>query len=177
VKPLGKYSKGYQFLRAYIHITLRNLFLKDVEVRGIEKIDPKKPIILAPNHQNALVDALLVATSIKQQPVFLARADIFEKPIIVKILRYLKMLPVYRIRDGFDTLKKNEDIFEQCVNFLGGKNTLILFPEGNHANKRHFRPLKKGLARIAFEAESKNDFNLGLQVIPVGVDYSNYRTQ
>ncbi len=162
-------------LRSWVNFTLRNLFLRDVEVRGLENIDPNKPIILAPNHQNALLDALLTGTSIKQQPVFLARADIFEKPLVVAILRYLKMLPVYRIRDGFDSLKKNEDIFDQCVDYLASKNTLILFPEGNHADKRHFRPLKKGLARIAFEAEKKNDFQLGLQVIPVGIDYSDYR--
>ena len=173
--PLERYSKGYHIVRSYIHITLRNLFLKDVEVRGLENIDPNKPMILAANHQNALVDALLVGTSIKQQVLFLARADIFEKPIITKILRYFKMLPVYRIRDGYDSLKKNEDIFDQCVKYLGANSTLILFPEGNHADKRHFRSLKKGLARIAFEAESKNDFKLGLQVIPVGVDYSHYR--
>ena len=175
MKPLGRYSKGYHLLRSWINFTLRILFLKDVEVRGLENIDPNKPIILAPNHQNALLDALLTGTSIKQQPVFLARADIFEKPFIVSILRYFKLLAVYRIRDGFDSLKNNEDIFNQCVDYLGSNNTLILFPEGNHADKRHFRTIKKGLARIAFETEKKYDFKLGLQVIPVGLDYSDYR--
>lgn len=161
--------------RYWVMFTLGKLFFYKIEVRGLEKINPDKPIILAPNHQNALIDALLVAISIRQQPVFLARADIFEKDLVVKILRFLRMLPVYRIRDGFDTLKKNEAIFEQCVDYLSNRNTLILFPEGNHGDKRHFRPLKKGLARIAFEAEKKHDFNLGLQVIPVGIDYHDYR--
>jgi len=155
--------------------SLRRVFLKSVKVRDLEKVDPSKPIILAPNHQNALLDALLVTTSLKQQPVFLTRADIFEKPLIFAILRYFKMIPVYRIRDGYDSLKKNEEIFDQCVKYLGHGKTLILFPEGNHGDRRHFRPLKKGLARIAFEAEKRNDFNLGLQVIPVGIDYSDYR--
>ncbi len=175
MKPIKRYSTGYQLTRYWIRFTLGTLFFKRFEIKGLEKIDPNKPIILAPNHQNALIDALLVGISLKQQPVFLARADIFENDIIVAILRFLRMLPVYRIRDGFDSLKKNEDIFDQCVEYLGNKNTLILFPEGNHGSKRHYRPLKKGLARIAFEAEKKHDFKLGIQVIPVGIDYADYR--
>ena len=162
-------------MRLWVKFTLGKLFYRRLEVRGLEKIDQNKPIILAPNHQNALIDALIVAISLKQQPVFLARADIFEKDFIQAILRFLRMLPVYRIRDGFDSLKKNEAIFDQCVNYLGDKNTLILFPEGNHGERRHFRPLKKGLGRIAFEAEKKHNFELGLQIIPIGIDYQDYR--
>ena len=175
MKPIKRYSKGYQLARYWVKFTLGKLFFSRVEIRGLEKIDTNKPIILAPNHQNALIDALIIGISLKQQPVFLARADIFENDIIVTILRFLRMLPVYRIRDGFDSLKKNEAIFDQCVEYLGAKNTLILFPEGNHGDKRHFRQLKKGLGRIAFEAEKKHDFELGLQVIPIGIDYLDYR--
>ena len=175
MKPLDRYSKRYQLARLWVKFTLGKLFLRRVEIRGLDKIDPKKPIILAPNHQNALLDALLTTTSLKQQPVFLARADIFEKDFFCAVLRWMRMLPVYRIRDGYDSLKKNEDIFDQCVNYLGTKNTLILFPEGDHSDKRHLRPLKKGLARIAFEAEKKHGCELGLQIIPVGIDYSDYR--
>lgn len=175
MKHIGQFSIGYQFLRYWIKFSLLKLFYKKVEVCGLEKVDPKKPIIFAPNHQNALLDALLLVTSLKQQPIFLARADIFEKPILVRIFRFFKMLPVYRIRDGFDTLKKNEEIFDECVQALSDHSTLILFPEGNHAGLKRIRPLKKGLARIAFEAEARNDFKLGLQVIPVGIDYYDYR--
>lgn len=175
MKPIKRYSTGYQLIRYWVRFTLGTLFFKRFEIKGLEKIDPNKPVILAPNHQNALIDALLVGINLKQQPVFLARADIFEKGFVVAILRFLRMLPVYRIRDGFDSLKKNEAIFDECVDYLANNNTLILFPEGDHGDKRHFRPLKKGLGRIAFEAEKKHDFKLGLQIIPVGIDYTNYR--
>ena len=65
-------------------------------------------------------------------------------------------MPVYRIQDGVDSLKNNETIFQQCVRILSSKNTLILLPEGNHSGYWRLRPLKKGLARIAFQAQKEN---------------------
>jgi len=47
-------------------------------------------------------------------------------------------------------------------------------PEGNHGGKRKLRPLKKGAARIAFMAEDDCNFELGLKVLPIGLDYGSY---
>ncbi len=49
-------------------------------------------------------------------------------------------------------------------------------PEGNHAGFRRLRQLKKGFARIAFQAEEANDFLLHMKIVPVGIDYECYTT-
>ncbi|HSH51373.1 MAG TPA: 1-acyl-sn-glycerol-3-phosphate acyltransferase, partial [Bacteroidales bacterium] len=109
-----------------------------------------------------------------------ARADIFKKKSIAKILTFLKILPIYRIRDGKESLKNNDAIFQKTVDVLKNKNGLAILPEGSHAGLRKLRTLKKGISRIAFEAEEANDFTLNIKIVPVGLDwthYSNFRSR
>jgi 1-acyl-sn-glycerol-3-phosphate acyltransferase len=150
------------------------IFYRRVCVTGKENIPENTPLFFAPNHQNALMDALIILCNIKQQPVFIARADIFKNPLIARILILFKILPAYRIRDGKENLGKNEEIFDISVKILENKNILTLFPETTHNDIRQLRILKKGVQRIVFQAEEKNNFNLGVRVIPIGIYFSNY---
>lgn len=147
---------------------------KRIVVTGRHLIPKGKPIIFAPNHQNALMDPLALVCTNSQQSVWLARADIFKSKRVSAILKYLKLLPVYRIRDGKDNLSNNEEIFAQVIQLLENKQTIALFPEAAHSGKRQMLPHKKAIPRIALEAEAKNDFKLDLQIVPVGITYSHY---
>lgn len=150
-------------------------FYKKYIVTGKENVPRDKPVLLAPNHQNAALDAYAVITSLPFcQPVFLARADVFKKPAVAWILQMIKILPVYRERDGTDSLEKNNEIFNLAIEVLEKKKVIGIFPEGRHNNSRFLLPLKKGVPRVAFTAEEKNNFNLGLQIVPVGIYYDNY---
>lgn len=133
-----------------------------------------KSLIFAANHQNSLIDALAVLSSRRWQPVFLARADIFKKSTLNKILTFLKILPVYRIRDGYQNLQLNDDVFRKTLDVLKNHNGIGILPEGNHFGQRRLRTLKKGIARIAFQAEDATNNELKIQIIPVGLNYSNY---
>ena len=84
------------------------------------------------------------------------------------------MLPVYRIRDGFSALKSNDEIFQKTIDVLKNKNGLVILPEGDHAGFRRLRQLKKGICRIAFQADEATGFKLKIKIIPVGIEYSNY---
>ncbi len=145
-----------------------------IVVTGRHLIPKGKPIIFAPNHQNALMDPLALACTNSHQSVWLARADIFRSKTVSSILKYLKLLPVYRIRDGKDNLSNNEDIFAQVIHLLENKQSVALFPEAAHSGKRQMLPHKKAIPRIALEAEAKNNFQLNLQIVPVGIYYSHY---
>lgn len=173
-KNIERYSFRYYLLKVYGRF-LHRLFYKRIEVSGLDNIPKEGAVIFAPNHQNALMDALAVLYTTKGQPVFLARADIFKKRFVARLLRFIKIMPVYRIRDGKDSLQNNETIFEQCVRILSAEKTLILLPEGNHSGYWRLRPLKKGLARIAFQAQKENQYQLPMHVVPVGLNYSNYQ--
>lgn len=172
---IEEYSFGYSILKFLVSFWHNFVFYRKVIVLGRNNVDPDSHKIFAPNHQNALMDALAVLCTTKGQPIFLARSDIFRKKSMARILHYFKMLPVYRMRDGIDNLKLNDDVFLKTIDVIKHKNGLVILPEGNHGDHRRLRQLKKGICRIAFSAEEFNDFNLNLKIIPVGLEFTHYR--
>ena len=170
---MTKWSAGYQLLKSSISLVFM-LFYKRIKSTGKENIPVGKPIIFAANHQNALMDPLGIIFTNPYQTMFLTRADVFNNPILLKIFTYFKMLPVYRIRDGADSLKNNERIFNKSAEILEANMSVALFPEATHTDQRRLRPLKKAVPKIAFLAEDKNNFELDLQIVPVGIYYENY---
>jgi 1-acyl-sn-glycerol-3-phosphate acyltransferase len=171
---IEKYSARYALLKSVAGFWHNNVFYRRVIVLGRENINPDHHVIFAPNHQNALMDALAVLFTHKGQPIFLARADIFKRKTIAAILYFLKILPVYRIRDGFRSLKGNDEIFLKTIDVLKNKNGLVILPEGDHVGFRRLRQLKKGICRVAFQSDEATDFNLKIKIIPVGLEFSNY---
>jgi len=171
---IEKYSARYALFKKTVGFWHDTVFYRKIIVMGSDNINPEYHLIYAPNHQNALMDALAVLFTHKGQPVFLARADIFKKKAIATFLYFIKMLPVYRIRDGFSSLKSNDEIFQKTVDVLKNKNGLVILPEGDHVGFRRLRQLKKGICRIAFQADEATGFQLKIKIIPVGVEYSNY---
>jgi 1-acyl-sn-glycerol-3-phosphate acyltransferase len=172
---IEKYSKRYALLKYFAGFWHNNIFYRKVIVLGRENINYDNHLIFAPNHQNALMDALAVLFTQKGQLVFLARADIYKRKAIASILYFLKMLPVYRMRDGFSSLKGNDEIFDKTVDVLRHKNGLVVLPEGTHEGIRRLRQLKKGICRIAFQADEASGFNLKIKIIPVGLEFTNYQ--
>jgi 1-acyl-sn-glycerol-3-phosphate acyltransferase len=162
----------YQLLKFYVWASTRFYFNK-VRVLGKENVKGDGPFLFVANHQNAFMDGLLIVT-INRVPVhFLIRADIFKKKLAAKMLRILKLMPVYRIRDGAENLHKNEEQFNECVRLFRNKESVLIFPEGNHGHTRKLRPLSKGFTRIVFEAQRQHP-EMNLQVVPTGINYSNH---
>nr|WP_319270252.1 1-acyl-sn-glycerol-3-phosphate acyltransferase [uncultured Draconibacterium sp.] len=168
-----KWSLGYWLLKQYIRFV--DWIIHDKIILTGEAYIPKnKPILFAPNHQNALSDPMAILLHTKFQPVWLARADIFKPGIITLALRFLKIMPVYRIRDGKDQLAKNEKTFADSIKVLENNCALALFPEAAHSAKRQMLSHKKAVPRIVFQAEEKADSNLDIHIVPTGIYYSSY---
>ncbi|MDX9907039.1 MAG: 1-acyl-sn-glycerol-3-phosphate acyltransferase [Bacteroidales bacterium] len=172
-KTIGRFSFGFQIV-LWIGGIFHRLYYRKFSVVNRDRIPHDGPVIFAANHQNALMDALAAIFSTRCQVVFLARADIFRKKYMARILYFLKILPVYRIRDGFHAVDQNNEVFPEIIGVLKRNRPAALFPEGNHLGEKRLRPLKKGAARLALQAEEANDFTLGVSIVPVGLDYSNY---
>lgn len=164
----------YLTVRTIVKITLFFLYTK-IEVKGKKNIPKNKPVLLVPNHQNSFIDAVLITVNYTSLVYYLTRARAFTPGLMDKTLRSLNMLPVYRVRDGMSSLKKNEAIFQLCLDYLKKGSSILIFPEANHDLKRRVRPLSKGFTRIAFDAEVKNDWNFDMHVLPVGINYSDHR--
>ncbi len=161
----------YKLVRFYVKLGLVSYF-KKIKVYGRENIPKEQPILFVSNHRNGLIDPILIAISSGRVHNFLTRASAFKNPIANFLLRSIKMLPIYRIRDGIDSIQRNQAIFEACFLAFDKKETVVIFPEGNHGLYRRIRPLTKGFTRIAFgyiDKYKKKD----LLIVPVGLNYSN----
>jgi len=175
MSPVWKNTPAYLLLKKYIVWSFRQYFSK-VIIHGAENLPQKGPVILAPNHLNALMDALAVLTlpPHKLPKVFLARADIFKLPsLVVRFIRFAKILPAYRMRDGYDQLDRNKDTFEEAENVLLKKASVCIMPEGNQGEERSIRPLVKGIFRIAFNAQLKMKKGRSVKIIPIGIEYGD----
>ena len=142
-------------------------------VKGKENIPWGEHFIIAPCHQNALMDALVVLEVMNRKTVFLARADIFQNPVARFFLTWLRISPVYRIRDGRESLSRNEEIFNTSRQVLEKGVPLCLMAEGRHNDRHQLLPLVKGMFRIAGATQAE----LGdkpLYILPMGLDYDHY---
>ena len=176
IKDIEKHSTAFVLLKHWVKFWHNWIFYRKVEYINREKVPIHEHLIFTPNHQNALMDALAIEMSFRNQFVFLARSDIFQNRFIAKLLYFFKILPVYRIRDGYDSLKKNQEIFAKTMDIIRNKNGFVIFPEGNHAGFRRLRSLKKGFARIAYQAEEAAGYQLDMKIIPVGINYTHYES-
>jgi 1-acyl-sn-glycerol-3-phosphate acyltransferase len=147
--------------------------MKKIIVIGKEKIPEKGPLLFIGNHQNALIDAILIPTTTRRNIHFLARASAFKNKIANAILRTLNMIPVYRIRDGVNTIEKNKAIFEQCYEYLNQNKAIEIFAEGEHHLSRKIIPLKKGFARIIRGTLLKYP-DLEIKIVPVGLNFDTH---
>jgi 1-acyl-sn-glycerol-3-phosphate acyltransferase len=150
------------------------LAYRRVEYYGTEKIPKDGAIIYAPNHTNTLMDALAVLVIDKEAKVFVARADVFKNPVILKILTFLKMLPINRKRDGIANLSKNEEITDVVVDVLHDKIPFCILPEGMHRPKHSLLPLQKGIFRIALQANTVFGDKIPVYIVPVGIEYGHF---
>ncbi len=147
--------------------------LRRRRVSGLQHFPRKGPAIIVLNHQNALIDAIQVPTLPPRPFVwFLARADLFKSPLLAAVLRSLNMMPIYRLRDGRNTLARNEAILNHCADLLVQGHFIQIFPEGNHHTDKRVRHFKTGFADIAFRA-LRRDRNLDLKIVPAGLNYDH----
>jgi len=169
------YKVLHLLIGAWMRIHLKRLF-----IRGLDNVPKNEPIILTCNHGNAFLDAVLVAITLKRPVHFLTRADVFKKPWQRYILGKIKMIPVYRIRDGLDSLEQNNETFARCSKILKDGGAILIFSEGNAHPEKRLRPLKKGSARIAFQSAEAMGWTSDLKIIPVGINYiehTRFRTE
>lgn len=172
-KKIQDENKVYKFLRNYVDWSLLHAY-RDIEYNGLEKIPQDAAVIYAPNHSNALMDALVVLAIDKSRKVFVARADIFKNPFLAKILTFLKIMPIMRIRDGVDEVKKNQEIIDKSVDVLRDGIPFCILPEGTHRAQHSLLPISKGIFRIALQAQELITDNRDVCIVPVGIEYGNY---
>lgn len=160
----------YKVLKILVRLTLFFFFKRRI-VNNAEAIPEKGPTILVANHPVTFLDPLLVAVCTRRPVHFLAKGIMFRNRLVRKIFKAFKMIPIYRAQDGPGDMSKNEDTFNHCYEHLEKGGLILIFPEGISITNRTLNPLKTGVARIALGAEERNNFKLGVQIVPVGLTY------
>lgn len=160
----------YQFVKYAGKVALP-LYFGKLEINGKEHIPRGKSYIIAPNHQSAFLDAIILGVHNHPPVHYLTRSDVFVKPF-VGVLTALNMMPVYRLRDGYEKLSKNEEVFAKCHRLLEEKTPVLIFPEGNMDDGHFLRTLTKGTARMAVQSQEKMDGDL--YILPVGINYFHH---
>ena len=163
----------YLFLRPYVDWMFRRSF-RSFRYIGRENIPADGAVIYAPNHANALCDAMAILGIDRKQKVFVARADIFRDPKKAKILNWLKIMPISRVRDGLEEVRHNDETINKAVETLQDGVPFCILPEGTHRPKHSLLPLSKGIFRIALQADETFGADKPVYIVPVGLEYGDY---
>ncbi|MFA5289344.1 MAG: 1-acyl-sn-glycerol-3-phosphate acyltransferase [Bacteroidales bacterium] len=163
----------YTVLKYYAGLFYRLSYGKR-EYYGIEKLPSDGALIFAPNHTNALMDAMAVLDLDNRPKVFVARADIFKKPLLARIFFFMRIMPINRIRDGRSTLKDNEQTIRNSAEVLKNNVPFVILPEGTHRAMHNLLPLGKGIFRIALLANEEIAGEKPVYIVPMGLEYGNF---
>ena len=166
-------SFKYFFTKIFVDWAVKSSYRK-YQVEGLENLPQNASVIWASNHTNALMDPLVMLSATKQQKVFVARADIFKKKSVIKILTFLKIMPIYRIRDGIEAVRHNNESIAQATDVLLDGVPFVIYPEATHRPKHSLLKLSKGIFHIAESAIEHTDEQKSVYIQPIGIEYGDY---
>ena len=163
----------YQILRGTAAIALR-WYYADVAVQGRERVPRDGPVLILANHPNALIDPLLVGTTVDRRVLLTAKATLFEQPPLGPLLRAVGVVPLRRAkderRDGVEsppTPERNAYAIRLVTRALRSRQVVLVFPEGISHDDPTLAPLKSGAARMALQAQGEGVADI--QLLPVGL--------
>ncbi len=159
---------SYRLVRAFARLLL-GVFYRRIEVVHAARVPAAGPLILAANHQNALVDPMLLMASLDRPMIPLAKAPLFRHPLIGPFLRLLGALPVHRRQDPGSDPAENEAMFRSATRALAAGGAILVFPEGASEPEPVLRPLRTGTARLLLAAEAAGA--PGVALVPAAVVY------
>ena len=163
--------------RYYLQFVNSGLYFRKEHMVGIENVPVNgTPCVVVSNHQNCLNDPLSVVLNLTDRRMnFIARANVFNNPIAGAFLRKIGMLPAYRMsHEGLAAVSKNKDMMNASSDALCDGETLMMYPEAGHQDKRWLGTFKIGYLKIAFEAAEKFNFERDVMILPSANHYSNY---
>lgn len=162
----------YYFFKLLVRVS-RRIFYAEITVVNRERGRFDNPCIVVSNHPSTLLDPLNAAVEMKTEVYFLANAGLFKSSAGNWFFNTFYTIPIERQQDTNGKPLDNAASFEKSTQHLAKGGCLYIAPEGTSYVYRRLRKIKTGTARIALAAESRNDFQLGLTILPVGLNYTN----
>jgi 1-acyl-sn-glycerol-3-phosphate acyltransferase len=144
----------YTILKNCVLVVARVLFR--LQARGREHIPRSGPVLLVANH-SSLADPPLVGAVTPRPVSFMAKAELFEIPLLGGLIRRLNARPVRR--EGADL-----GAMRTALRVLEHGGTLLIFPEGTRGQEGVLRDAKAGAGMLAVSS--------GAAVVPVYIQGS-----
>jgi 1-acyl-sn-glycerol-3-phosphate acyltransferase len=168
----------YNVLR-WINGVALHWFYRDIRITGRERIPVRGPLLIAANHQNALVDSLIVAWVVPRRIAMTAKATLTENPLVALLFRILGVVPLRRVSDeggksngASPDRSRNTEAFREILDLLEQRRAVLIFPEGKSHNEAGLEPLKTGLARLALRARDERSIK-GVTILPLGLIFED----
>lgn len=149
------------------------VFFRRFVVRNRHLMPARGPLLVVANHPNTFMDPIVIASLLPQQVYFIAKSTVFSSPLHNWLLPHMNLIPIHRSQDRPGVPLDNEATFKAIYQALTNHKTLLIFPEGTSFNERRLRKLKTGTARMALGAAASLPEVANLQILPVGLNYSD----
>ncbi len=169
----------YHALRWLSGVALR-WFYRDLEISGADRIPQTGPMLLAVNHPNALVDALVAGQLTDRRLLLTAKATLFEHPLLRILFRNVGIVPLRRVSDeakgavrgeaAAADASRNVEAFRAVTAALREGKAVLIFPEGKSHSEPSLAPLRSGLARMSLQARDEVGAR-GVRIVPVGLTF------
>lgn len=172
-KKIQDNNLSYSLLKPFVDFCAKRSYRR-FEVHGQKNLPQDGALIYGINHSNTLMDALVVLATSHHKKVFMARGDIFANPKVADFLKFARILPLFRIRNGVAAVRSNTGSIEQAVDVVHDKVGLYLFPEGRHRTKHSLLQLSKGIFHIALDSNREFGKEYPIYIVPVGIEYGDY---
>jgi 1-acyl-sn-glycerol-3-phosphate acyltransferase len=163
---------GNGFLSRLARTAVRRLarvYYPNIEITGGGRIPAAGPLLLAANHQNSMLDPVMVGIVARRPVRFLAKGPLFQIPIFGNILHALGMMPAYRRSDDPLQAHRNLESLGQAAARLKQGEAVGIFPEGKSHDAPRLEQVKTGAARMAIQAVREGA--VGLKLVPIGLNY------
>lgn len=164
----------YRVIKILARCSLLFFFRKKI-VCGASLQNLQGPAIIAANHPNSLMDAIVIGCASSQPVHFTIRSDMFKNPLFKFLLKRLNGIPVYRSTEEKDKMRENFTTIQRCKAILKQNGIIIIFAEGYTLHDWELKPIKSGISKIVMHAIEDSYLKEKLTILPVGLTYSDYR--
>lgn len=105
---------------------------------------PEGAVLFVANHQDSLLDPVLITSAAKRKVRFLAKATLFDVPVLGTLMRSLGMIPAYRSQDDAAQVRRNLEILDRAAEALAAGDSVGIFPEGKSHDLPRVEQIKSG---------------------------------
>src|SRR5262245_34438164 len=109
---------------------LVRFYYSRIEISYQPRVPSSGPVLFVANHANSLMDPVVIGIVAGRPVHFLAKAPLFEIPVVGRVMHALGMVPAFRGSDDASQVGRNVESLSRAAGFLAKGEAAGIFPEG-----------------------------------------------